>query len=244
MRVASVIVAAALALGASSQPALAGPPFVTDDPAPTDFGHWEIYNFAIGVHTPGDTAGEAGFDLNYGAAKDMQLTLVLPLAYDDSPDGRVSSGTVEMAVKYQLLHQDREGLDLAVFPRLFLPTAGRDLGSSHAALLLPIWVQRDVGKWSLFGGGGYEINPGPDQRNFWTGGVTLLREVNARLSIGAEVYHQTPDAFDARPFTGANLGVLYRLTPHWSLLAAGGPGLQNAASQGRYDFYLALKADY
>ena len=43
---------------------------------------------------------------------------------------------------------------------------------------------------------------------------------------------------------GIALGVDYRLTPHWSLLASGGPGLKNAAAEGRWDFYLALKADY
>ena len=39
--------------------AWAGPPYVTDDPQPTDVGHWEIYNFVDGDHAPGVTAGEA-----------------------------------------------------------------------------------------------------------------------------------------------------------------------------------------
>jgi hypothetical protein len=43
----------------------AGPPYVTDDPQPTDTGHWEIYDFAAGVGTPGDLTGEGGFDINY-----------------------------------------------------------------------------------------------------------------------------------------------------------------------------------
>jgi hypothetical protein len=38
--------------------------------------------------------------------------------------------------------------------------------------------------------------------------------------------------------------VTYRLNDHWSLLASGGPGIQNAREEGRYAFYASLKADY
>ena len=36
---------AALALAGSATAAFAGPPYLTDDPIPTDTGHWEIYAF-------------------------------------------------------------------------------------------------------------------------------------------------------------------------------------------------------
>src|SRR5262249_15133980 len=118
-------------------PAFAGPPFLTDDPQPTDEGHWEIYNFVNGVHTPGDTAGEAGIDLNYGGAKDLQLTAVIPAGYDNSSWG---SGDVELAAKYKVVHKDGPwGVDIAVFPRVFLPTAFDRHGDRHANLLLPVW---------------------------------------------------------------------------------------------------------
>lgn len=224
--------------------AFAGPPFVTDDPQPTDTGHWEIYNFATGVRTPGDTSGEAGLDVNYGAAKDLQLTAVVPIAFDT---GRaVGSGDVELAVKYKFLHQSdgSPALDLAVFPRLFVPTGGHRYSTGHLSLLLPVWGEKDFGKWSVFGGGGYTINPGAGQRNFWLTGLAVTREISKRFSLGAEVYHQTADARDARDFTGVNLGAIYKLTNHWSLLASGGPGVQNAREEGRYGFYLSLKADY
>jgi hypothetical protein len=239
--------AAAAALGlalACATPALAGPPYVTDDPEPTDLHHWEIYQFTEGVHTPGDTGGEAGLDLNYGAARDLQLTAVVPLGYDISDHGGTGMGSVELAAKLKLLHQDASGLDLAIFPRLFLPTPEARFGPRHVNLLLPVWAGRDFGHWSVFGGGGYTLNPGADQRNFWTSGVAVTRQVSERLTFGGEVYHQGPDATDARAFTGLNLGVTYQMTPHWALLASGGPGIQNARDQGRYDVYLALEATY
>jgi len=225
-------------------PVRAGPPYVTDDPGTTDPSHWEIYNFAEGVHTPGATAGEAGFDINYGAAKDIQLTMVLPASFVATSTFDVGGGDIEAAAKFRLLHQDGFGLDVAVFPRAFIPTSSAPFGTARTNLLLPVWAEKDIGKWQLFGGGGYQINPGPGQRNFWIGGAVIARDITQRLNLGAELYAQSADATDARPFAGLNFGAAWRLTPHWSLLAAGGRGIANARTQGQYDFYLALKADY
>jgi len=237
------LLALAISLGAAA-PALAGPPYVTDDPEPTDPGRWEIYNFVDGDHTPGVTSGEAGFDINYGAAKDVQLTLVLPAAYVDAGAFDVGGGQIEAAAKFKLLHQDGFGLDLAVFPRAFIPTSGGQFGPDHVNLLLPVWAGKDFGQWQVFGGGGYQINPGPGQRSFWTGGLAATRDISKQLNLGAEVYARTADALDGRSFIGANFGAAWRLTRRWSLMAAGGPGIGNARTEGRYDFYIALKADY
>jgi len=94
---------AALALALAAPAARAGPPYVTDDPEPTDTGHWEIYNFITATHTPGDTSGQGGFDINYGAAKDLQLTAVIPI--DLESGARAGLGDIELAVKYRFLHQ-------------------------------------------------------------------------------------------------------------------------------------------
>jgi hypothetical protein len=224
----------------------AGPPFVSDDPEPTDSGHWEIYGFAGGTHIPGETAGATGFDINYGGARDLQLTAVVPLDYRTGREGAAGIGDIELAAKYKFLHQsDGSPLpDVAFFPRVFLPSGGHRFGSGRVSLLLPLWAQKDFGKWSLFGGGGYDLNPGLGQRNFWLTGIGLQRSLSERFALGAEIYHQTPDAEDAHRFTGVNLGALYRLDPHWSLLGSAGPGLEHARTEGRYSFYLALKADY
>jgi hypothetical protein len=227
-------------------PAFSGPPFVSDDPEPTDLGHWEIYAFTGGTHVPGETDGAAGFDINYGGAKDLQLTAVLPLNYQTGADGTVGIGNIELAAKYKFLHQSDGSLipDVAFFPRAFLPTAGRRFGTRRLSILLPLWAQKDFGKWSLFGGGGYDLNPGPGQRNFWLTGIGLQRAISDRFALGAEVYRQTADADDARRFTGVNVGALYRLSKHWSLIGSAGPGIEHARTQGRYTFYAALKADY
>jgi hypothetical protein len=233
-------------------PALAGPPYITDDPQPTERGHWEVYNFVAGSHAAnsnvdGDTAGEAGVDVGYGAAKDLQLTLVVPAAFDSGPGGaRWGMGVVEAAAKFKILHQSDAGWtpDVAVFPRLFLPTAPSRFASRHVNLLLPVWAQKDFGPWAVFGGGGYQLNPGQGNRDFATMGLAVTRQVTDRLNLGAEVSHRTRDTSDGRAFTVVNLGMIYKLTEHWSLLASSGPGVQNARPEGQYVAYVSLKADY
>jgi hypothetical protein len=64
---------------ATAASAIAGPPYLTDDPEPTDYGHFEIYTFNSGMVSRGDTSGETGIDFNYGGAPNLQLTATIPL---------------------------------------------------------------------------------------------------------------------------------------------------------------------
>jgi hypothetical protein len=236
--------ALAVALTTVAWPTLAGPPFVVDDPEPTDVGHWEVYGFVTGTHVPGETEAQAGLDINYGALKDLQLTAVIPIDFGSST--RTGLGDIGLAVKYRFLHQADGSLipDVAFFRGLVTPPASHPLAADRFGLLLPIWTQKDFGKWSVFGGGGYDINTGRDNRNFWLTGVGLMRAVTDYITLGGEIYHQTADTWDARTFTGTNLGAIYKINNHWSLLASGGPGIQNSRQGGQYDFYFSLGATY
>jgi hypothetical protein len=236
----------AVLLAAISAPlgdARAGPPYVTDDPEPTDTGHWEIYNFVSGAGTPGDLVGEAGFDINYGGAKNLQLTAVIPAAFQNANE--IGGGDIQLAVKYRFLQQQAGSWtpDVAFFPRVFLATGTR-YDPERPGLFLPIWAEKDWGPWSVFGGGGIQLNPGAGERNFWQSGLAVSRSFGARFSLGAEIYHQTPQDLTARDFTGVNLGATYQLSHHWTLMISGGPGVQHARQEGQYDFYAALLASY
>jgi hypothetical protein len=58
---------------ATASPSISGPPYVTDDPKPTDTGHWENYLFTEITHVAGQRARpEPGIEINYGAFKDTQ----------------------------------------------------------------------------------------------------------------------------------------------------------------------------
>jgi hypothetical protein len=229
--------------------AIAGPPFLTDDPQPTEPGHWEIYNFVQGTAGNGALLGEAGLDLNYGGAEDLQLTAVLPIGFDNengfSASGlRTGTGMIELATKYKFLHQNGDGWlpDVSVFPRFLIPTQ-HNFGFSRTNFFLPIWAEKDFGPWSVFGGGGYELNPGPGARNFWQGGIAVNRTISDRLQLGVEVYGQTSDTAAGDGFTAVNFGATYKLVEHWSLLASAGPTWIQGGGHGGV-FYLSLKADY
>jgi len=216
--------------------ARAGPPFITDDAEPTDYHKWEIYNFATGTREGGATSADFGLDLNYGGLRDVQLTATLPLHAESGQS--VAAGDVELAVKYKFMHQRELGIlpDVAVFPRVFLPT-GR--GSTSAQLLLPLWVQKDYGKWSLFGGGGYILNPGPGQLNHWQAGFVVNRQVAPGFQLGLEYYGAGRRAIGERPIHGLNLGTQIHLKGPFSLLGAFGQGLNRKQTV----FYSSLKLD-
>src|SRR4051812_30040935 len=145
---------AIIAVFGFARSALAGPPYVSDDPEPTDYKHFEIYAFSNGTATRDGRSGEMGIDLNYGAAPNLQLTATLPAGFQTSAaDGtRVGASNIELAAKYRFLRQDTFGWDVAIFPRLFLPSPSAGIGDVNPSLLLPIWVQKDWDQWSMFGG--------------------------------------------------------------------------------------------
>jgi hypothetical protein len=226
--------------------AFAGPPYFSDDPEPTDYRHFEIYLFDNGAVRRDGDGGTVGIDFNYGAAPDLQLTAVLPLGYDSPAGGGTATGlgNIELAAKYKILHQEGFGWDVAVFPRVFLPSGSPSIGARHASLLLPIWLGKDWGRWSTFGGGGCVINHGEDSQNFCLAGWALTRQVLPDLQIGAELYRQTADTRGGRATTGIGGGVRYDLNDHYHLLGYIGPRLQNPNETIRYSWYIALLSTF
>lgn len=225
-----------------SATARAGPPYFTDDPVPTDERHFEIYGFADGLHNSGGTSSDLGIDFNYGGARDLQLTAVVPMNYEQ-PRGAGSSsglGNIELAAKYRFLHQREAGWDVAVFPRVFLASASSNVGEHHASYQLPIWVGKDADPWSTFGGGGCVLNHGGTARNYCFAGWVLARQLLPSLQIGGEIYYQSADSVGARDKTVAGAGIHYDLNERLHLLAYASAGLQNAASEHQYSWYAAV----
>lgn len=230
----------------SPEVAQAGPPFLTDDPEPTEAGHWEIY--APAVERAGrarDYEGDAGVELNYGAAPGVQVTLGLPAHYVHDDLGMTSgAGDLRFSVKLRLFHDDARQRSIAIFPGITLPTAGRSLRSPNVTALLPVWLQQNWGTWSVFGGGGYAINPGTGNRDFWTGGVALSRALSERLLFGIETHRQGADTIDGRAEMSFGIGAVVRLSPHLRLLASAGPTWIEGGAPTQFHAFFALGLDY
>jgi hypothetical protein len=225
-----------------ARPAFAGPPYVSDDPEPTDYKHFEIYTFSNGTATRGDIGGASGIDFNYGAAPNLQLTATLPIGFDNPAGGNMSfgPGNIELAAKYRFLHQDSFGLDVSVFPRVFLPSPTRNLGNPAASLLLPVWVQKDWnGGWSAFGGGGCVVSGRAAQDFCLTGGVVTY-QLLSKLQLGVELFHQTADHIGTPATSSIGIGARYDINDTYHLLGYIRRGIENAAEADQFSWYASV----
>lgn len=216
-------------------PAFAGPPFLTDDPDPTPQGQYEIYIFAAAEHARDGEGGDVGVDFNYGGGPHLQLTATLPVSWErrDGGDNESGVGNIELAAKYQVLHQEEFGLNVAVFPRVFLPSAS-DIGDDHAAFLLPIWAGYAGDTWSTFGGGGCAINRGGGSRDYCEAGVAYTHRFGDSFQLGAEVFHQSADTDDGDAVTTLGVGATYDVSERVHILGYAGDGMQSDAPSSLY----------
>jgi hypothetical protein len=155
---------------------------------------------------------------------------------------RTGTGDVELAVKYRFLNDEKSGVSAAVFPRAILPTSGLE-SNERTRLLLPLWVQKDfAGGTSLFGGGGYELNPGRGNRDFWQAAVAVTHDVSRSLSVGGELAWQQADAVGGSNELNLGLGSIVKLSNHHALLFSVGPTW--AGHRTGYHFYGAFGLNF
>jgi hypothetical protein len=191
-------------------------------------------------------AAAAGIDFNYGAATDLQLTAVLPLERE-SPYGTARTqgiGNIELAAKYRFLHEDSAGVDVAFFPRLFLPAPSKRVGERQTSLLLPVWIGRSGETWGTFGGGGCTLHRGGDAQDFCQLGWVVTRQLAPTVQVGAELYHRTADTRGGDAATGLGLGLTVDLSEHLHLMASAGPGLGHPVTTDHAAWYAALQLTY
>jgi hypothetical protein len=100
-----------------------------------------------------------------------------------------------------------------------------------------MWFQKSFGDWTIDGGGGYWINQGGADKNFWFSGVLLQRKVTYKLTVGGEIFHQTADSIDSHDSTGFNFGAIYDFNEHDHFVFSAGRGLQNAETTNDFSWY-------
>ena len=109
---------------------------------------------------------------------------------------------------------------------------------------MPVWAQKDAGPWSVFGGGGYAINPGSGNRNFWTGGIAVSRQVGKKLLIGLEADRQGADTVGGNGSTSLGMGLIWQLKAPFRLLASGGPTFEDGGGGAGFHMFAALGLDF
>ncbi len=204
----------------------AGPPFVTDDPEPPPPGGWEINVPFILERTPGSTEMDAPlFDFNYGLP-DVQLKFEFPIkiVHEDSDGTTAGAGDLLLGVKWRFLNNDQSQFQLGIYPQLLLPTGdhARGLGEGRLAFVLPLVAQKNWEKWTLYGNVGFWWQTAAETRDYVYAGAVLEREINERLTLGAELFGNSPKERGSRSDVAFNLGGTWQLNKHVNLLFTGG----------------------
>jgi hypothetical protein len=208
-----------------------GPPYQTDDPVPVDFQHFEFYIFGTTDSTPVvATSGSPAFEFNWGAVPRVQIHAVLPFGesapmnsavYDPSGQGpsAYGLGDMELGAKIAFIKESKRVPQIGSFTMFELPTGSytKGLGIGKVWYKLPIWVQKNEGKWLFDGGAGYEVVPQTDYKNFVYGGFLVKKELSERLELGAEIFAHGAEG-TAAPQTEASamidIGGYYHFKKH------------------------------
>jgi len=229
-----------------AQVALAGPPFLTDDPEPVDFQHWEIIFATQQFHNADGWSGTSPhIEFNYGAVPDVQLHLLISVAYNKVPGqpARFGYGDTELGVKYRFLHETDTLPQIAIYPSVELPTGNHneDLGNGKTQGFLPIWMEKKFGDWTTYGGGGYWFNPGPGNRDFWFAGWEVQRKITGSFTAGMEIQFRTPDSVDGHTSTALNAGGTWDLSDTYHVLFSAGHTVQGPSEfQGYLGFQITF----
>jgi hypothetical protein len=226
--------------------AWAGPPFITDDPEPVDYQHWEVYLASETQHGPDGMSGTLPhIEVNYGLVPNLQVHLIAPDGFASSATGprQYGYGTTELGAKYRFVEESDSVPEIGVFPLVELPTgnSSEGLSTGHTQVYLPVWLQKSFGSWVVYGGGGYWINPGPGYRNYWFTGVVLQRQVTKTLAIGAEIFHQTAQTRPGGSSSQVNVGFTWDLSDTYHVLASAGPSIQGPSG---YQTYAAFQLTF
>jgi hypothetical protein len=226
---------AVLAFAAAPQTIRAGPPYVTDDPEPVDYRNWEVIMSLQGFHDVGGWTGAAPFvEINYGAVPEIQLHIGGSLAVASASSGtaRFGYGDTELGVKYRFVDETPAHPQIAFYPLLEVPTgdSSRGLGSGSVDALLPFWLEKNIGPWTTYGGGGYWINPGTGNKNWEFLGWLLQRRLTSHLTLGGEIFYETARVVGGPSNTLVNLGGSIDFSDTYHLLFSAGHSIQGPSN--------------
>jgi hypothetical protein len=223
--------------------AQAGPPFLTDDPEPVEYQHWEFYVASLDFKTADDWTGTAPHvEVNYGVVSNVQLHVIAPLAYDAPSVGSAhyGYGDTELGIKFRFVQETERMPQVGIFPLLEVPTGSEkdNLGNGHTQAFLPLWLQKSWGPWTAYGGGGYGINSGAGNQDWGFVGAVLQKQVLTNVLIGAEVYKQTAQRIGGDNDTGFNIGTVIDFSEQHHLLFSAGRSIDGPT---QFQFYLAYQ---
>ena len=203
---------------------------ITDDPGTPGNGRWEN-NIAIAFeHRPNEWSIDApAIDLNYGWGDHIQLTLQTSLVtLKRSDNGAVAGiGGTEAALKWRFLDEERNGVDMSMFPRIIFnitqSSVRRGLSEDGTRFQIPFQVAKKFGSMEL----DFELGPlvttvGSSEFLYGiVGGTDVLK----KITIMAEL-HGSARANFTRDTLTLNCGWRLKLNEHAIWIASLGHELR------------------
>jgi hypothetical protein len=187
-----------------------GPPFNTDDPQPVDFKHWEYYISSINTFQPDAWSGTSPhFEVNYGLFPNLQVHLLLPMNYSyiNNRDANFGYSSTEFGVKYCFIKETDNSPQIGTFPIIEIPTIKNSAFSDgNAQFFIPLWIQKSWNKFTTYGGIGYWIRPGINNKDSIFSGWELQYDFSDKLTLGGEIYYHSAEAANQKSVTAFNLG--------------------------------------
>ncbi|MGA2204637.1 MAG: hypothetical protein ABSG40_22070 [Terriglobales bacterium] len=228
----------ALFVAATSAFAQGGPPYYTNDPGTPGHLNWEInlaympffYGNQSVSHTP-------DVDINFGVGDRIQLTYENAWLRVQNPPFSVKSATQSatkfglgqsnLGVKWRFYDAGESGLNISVFPQLFLnnpdDAVRRRITPASDAFLVPFEFSKKFGPVDVDYEIGYQfVHKGPDG---WITGLVLGHDFTSKLEGDMELYAQgTFHPSESQPTIG--LGARYKIHRPVILLFMAGRSLE------------------
>jgi hypothetical protein len=143
------------------------------------------------------------------------------MGYMNGSDGaKYGYANTEFGAKYRFFQSDSGSLQIGVFPLAEIPTGDKAQGLSdgNTQLYLPLWVQKKIGKFTTYGGGGYWVDFGSGNKNWSFYGWELQYDFSDAITIGGEGFYHTAETQSAWPGSGFNIGGIINANDHNHLL--------------------------
>lgn len=221
-----------------AKPAMAGSPFLTDDPGFAPKG-WEIKFESIYEHDRGqDILTAPVVDLNYTLVEHFKLNLTLAekTLYPDEGDSR--SGVADTDFKFKWRFLDEKPGEwwpaISMAPNVTFPTADKKkgLGDELWRFRLPLQFAKTFGKIYTYAEVGHQFVFDKETSDQFLYGYAIQYQLTDKLNIGAEINGNIPYDMSRTYTMIGNIGTSYTFNEHWQLQTSVGRTLREESNGG------------
>jgi hypothetical protein len=207
----------------------AGPPIVTDDTGTPGPGKWETnMGFTVEKRHRESVYQVPTLDLNYGIGGHVQLNYSAAWLVLHGDEGTKSgAGNSEVAVKWRFLDQDKEGIDLSIYPRFLFnnPTssADRSIVDKGTIFRLPFQMEKKIGIITINPEIGHDFHQ--EGGDTWLYGLAVKYAEIKGIEALAEIFGTADNRF-TKEENAFNIGIRKDVREDVSLHVSVGKGLQ------------------